>query len=161
VAGLEGPFDQLRAALGQHLDGDVVGDRVLLDDLADEVEVGLAGRGEPDLDLLVAHPDQQVEHPQLAGRAHRVDQRLVAVAQIDRAPQRGVLDHGVGPGAVGQPDLFHLIGEGPVAVYRHRGPALGVPRRLAGTRRPGGGGDGAGRDVRVDGVERRGMGVHD
>ena len=89
-ARLEGPLDQFGPALRQHLDGDVVGDGALGDDLADEVEVGLAGRREADLDLLVAHPDQQVEHAALAGRAHRVDQRLVAVAQVDRAPQRCV-----------------------------------------------------------------------
>jgi hypothetical protein len=34
-------------ALGQHLDRDVVGDQVVLDELADEVEVGLAGDGKP------------------------------------------------------------------------------------------------------------------
>ena len=33
-----------------------------------------------------------VEHAQLAGRVHRVDQRLVAVAQVDRAPQRRLVD---------------------------------------------------------------------
>jgi hypothetical protein len=46
--------------LREHLDGDVVGDQVLLDELADEVEVGLAGRREADLDLLVAHLYEQV-----------------------------------------------------------------------------------------------------
>ncbi len=86
---LEGALDQLVAGLGQHLDGDVVGDQVVLDELADEVEVGLAGGREADLDLLVAHPDQQLEHPPLAVGRHRVDQRLVAVAQVDRAPARG------------------------------------------------------------------------
>ena len=34
--------------------------------LADEVEVGLAGRGEADLDLLEPHLDEGVEHPALA-----------------------------------------------------------------------------------------------
>ena len=87
-------------ALRQHLDGDVVGYRALLDDLADEVEIGLAGRREADLDLLVAHAHQQVEHAALAGRAHRVDQRLVAVAQVHRTPHRRAVDDAVGPGAV-------------------------------------------------------------
>ena len=40
---LVGPLDELGAALGKHLDGDVLGDEVLLDQLADEVEVGLRG----------------------------------------------------------------------------------------------------------------------
>jgi hypothetical protein len=102
--GLEGPGDQLGPGLGQHLDADVGGDRVLLDDLADEVEVGLAGRREADLDLLEAHLDQQVEHAALASRGHRVDQGLVAVTQVDRAPLRGLGDDLAGPGAIGQVD---------------------------------------------------------
>jgi hypothetical protein len=50
----------------------------------DEVEVGLAGGGEADLDLLEAHPTSSWNIAACAG-VHRVDQRLVAVAQVDRA----------------------------------------------------------------------------
>ena len=53
--GLRGALDQVLAGLGQHRHRDVVGDLVALDQLPDEVEVGLAGRREADLDLLVAH----------------------------------------------------------------------------------------------------------
>ena len=73
-----------------------------VDQAADEVEVGLARRREPDLDLLVAHPHQQVEHGALAGRAHRVDQRLVAVAQVGGQPARRGGDRLAGPGPVRQ-----------------------------------------------------------
>ena len=90
------------AALHEHLDGDVVGDEVLFDELADEVEVGLAGRREPDLDLLEAHRDERLEHAQLAVRVHRVDERLVAVAEVDRAPQRRLLDLPARPRAIGE-----------------------------------------------------------
>ena len=51
---LEGALDQLGARLGQHLDRDVVGDQVLLDELADEIEIGLRRGREADLDLLEA-----------------------------------------------------------------------------------------------------------
>ena len=156
-ARLEGPLDQLGPALGQHLDGHVVGDRALLDDLADEVEVGLAGRREADLDLLVAHADQQVEHAALAGRAHRVDQGLVAVPQVDRAPHRGRLDDLVRPGAVGQGDRLDLFGERPVPVHGHRRGALGVPRGLAGVGCTRGGGDRAYRREGVDGMGVAGL----
>ena len=44
--------------------------------------------GKADLDFLVAHLHQQAEHAQLALRVHRLDQRLVAVAQVDAAPDR-------------------------------------------------------------------------
>ena len=90
--GVDRALDQVLARLGQHRDRDVLGDPVLLDQLADEGEVGLARGREADLDLLVAHLDEQLEHPQLAGRAHRVDQRLVAVAQVGREPARRLLD---------------------------------------------------------------------
>ncbi len=149
LTGGEGALDQLRPALREHLNGDVFGDGAVDDDLADEVEVGLAGRGEPDLDLLVAHAHQQLEHAALAGRAHRVDQCLVAVAQVDRAPQGSAVDDAVGPAAVGQLDGLDFFGEGPVAVHRHGRTALRVPRGLAGRGRAGG---------RVDGA-RRGIGV--
>ena len=116
--GLVGPLDQVFAGLGQHLDRDVVGDVVALDQLPDEVEVRLRCGGEADLDLLVAHPDQQVEHLQLAGRAHGIDQGLVAVAQVHGAPARGLGDDFVRPGAVRQ---FNgdLVLERDVAVDRH------------------------------------------
>ena len=86
--GLVGPLDQVFAGLGQHLDGDVVRDVAALDQLPDKVEVRLRRGGEADLDFLVAHPDQQLEHLQLAGRAHRIDQGLVAVTQVHCAPAR-------------------------------------------------------------------------
>jgi hypothetical protein len=63
---LERTVDQVLPALHQDLDRDVVGDHVLLDELPDEVVVGLAGGRESDLDLLVAHLHQQMEHAALA-----------------------------------------------------------------------------------------------
>ena len=113
---LVGAFDQLLTALREHLDRHVVGDQVLGDDLADEVEVGLAGGREADLDLLEAHPHDLFEHAHLAGRIHRVDERLVAVAQVDRAPQRRVVDDDVRPRAIVEDDRHRS----PVLVERHR-----------------------------------------
>ena len=112
---LDRALDQVLASLGEHRDPDVVGDTVFFDQLADEVEVGLAGGREADLDLLVAQPDQQLEHRVLAGRAHRVDQRLVAVPEIGRQPARRRGDGLGGPGAVGEVDGF----ERHVAMTRH------------------------------------------
>ncbi len=123
----EGAGDQLGTCLRQDLDPDVVRDGVLLDDLADEVEVGLRGRRETDLDFLVAHGHQQIEHAPLAIRCHRVDQRLVAVPQIHRAPQRGLGDDLRWPGAVREVDRS----ERRVAGERHRAGALPVESRLA------------------------------
>jgi hypothetical protein len=118
-------LDQVLASLGQHLDGDVLRDQVLVDELTDEVEVGLARRREPDLDLLVPHADEQLEHDALALRGHRVDESLVAVAQVDRAPAGSLGDALGRPRAIGDVDSDLLV-ERPVLVDRHRGRALGV-----------------------------------
>ena len=85
----ERAIDQVLAALHQHDDRDVVGDQVVVDQRAHEVEVGLRRRREADLDLLEAHLDQQLEQAALAVAVHRVDQRLVAVAEVDGDPLRG------------------------------------------------------------------------
>ena len=100
--GLERAVDQFVTGLGEHLDGDVVGDQILFDELAAEVEVGLGGCREAHLDLAEAHVDEVVVHALLAGDVHRVDEGLVAVAQVDRAPQRRLGDPPVRPGPVGE-----------------------------------------------------------
>ena len=46
--------------------------------------------------------NKHVEHPALARRVHGLDQRLVAVAQIDAAPDRRPLDDLRGPTAINQ-----------------------------------------------------------
>ena len=99
---LVGAVDQLGPALDQHLDRHVVGNEVLLDEEAHEVVVGLGGRREPDLDLLEAHLHERLEHAALAGRIHRVDEGLVAVPQVDRAPARRLRELSTGPGPVRQ-----------------------------------------------------------
>ena len=116
-----GPLDELGAALGEHLDSDVVGDEVLFDQLAHEVEVGLAGRGEADLDLLEAHLHDRLEHAPLPDGVHRLDEGLVAVPEVDGAPEGSLLDPLVRPGAVFQ----HEGEERAVLLERH---LLGVRR---------------------------------
>ena len=99
---LERALDQRLARLREHLHGDVVGNEVLLDQLAREIEIRLRRGRKPDLDFLVAQLDQQPEHAQLALGVHRLDQRLVAVAQVDAAPHRRLGDHARRPRAVAQ-----------------------------------------------------------
>ena len=110
---LDGALDQVLPGLGQHRNADVLRDLAALDELADEVEVGLARAREADLDLLVTHLDQQVEHGPLAGGGHRVDQRLVAVAQVRGEPARRGGHDLVRPGAVGE--VYRLERDVPVA----------------------------------------------
>ncbi len=78
--------DQLFARLGQHDDGHVVGDALLVDQHAHKVEVGLRGRREAHFDLLDADFDEHLEETQFLLRTHRLDQGLVAVAQVGAHP---------------------------------------------------------------------------
>src|SRR6266436_2135868 len=69
------------------------------------------------LDLLETELDQKVEHAALAVWSHRLDQGLVAVAQIDAAPLRRTVDDARRPAAVGQGDRR----KGAVFVNGHNG----------------------------------------
>ena len=102
--GGEGLADELLSRLGEHLHEHAVRDVAAVDEQPEEIELDLGGRGETDLDLLEADLDQQPEHLQLLLQVHRLDEGLVAVAQIDAAPHRRPVDDPVRPGAVRQPD---------------------------------------------------------
>ncbi len=82
----EGALDQFLARLGQHLDADVVGHQVILDQGPAEIVVNLTGGRETHLDFLIAELHQQLEKALLLSHVHRLDQRLVAVAQVHRRP---------------------------------------------------------------------------
>ena len=106
VNGLKGLADQVLSGLHQHLDGHVVGDVVPVDEGPEKLILRLRGGGEPHLDLLHADVHQGVEQLQLFLHVHGVNQRLVAVPEIYRAPDGGRHQLLVGPGA-----LFHLEGD--------------------------------------------------
>src|SRR5262249_50704804 len=95
-------LDQLLTALREHLDGHVLGDEILLDQQAHEVIVGLAGRWKTDFNLLEPYLHKDLKHAPLALDIHGVDERLVAITQVHRAPQRRLLEAAIGPGAVVQ-----------------------------------------------------------
>ena len=84
--------DDVVARLGEHLNGDVLGNHVVLDQRACEFEFGLAGSGEANLDLLEADGYELLPKLQLLFQAHGDDQGLVAVAQVNAAPFGRMLD---------------------------------------------------------------------
>jgi hypothetical protein len=122
-------LDQILARLGQHLDDDVVGDAAVADQALDEVELGGACSGEADFDLLEADFHQQVKEARLLFGAHRIDQRLVAVAQVGREPARRLRDRARGPLAVGQVDgLERSVLDRGIFQHGHDGISLGILR---------------------------------
>ena len=100
LQGIEGPLDQLRTSLGQHLNGHVIGNALLFHQITHEVEVRLRGGRETHLNLLEAHFQQQIEHRLLLGDRHRLDQRLITIAQIHAAPARRLGNDLIRPGAI-------------------------------------------------------------
>ena len=143
----ERSLDQILARLGQHLHQHVFRDAPAIDQPADEIVLGRPGGGEADLDLLEPDLEQEIEEAGLLLRAHRIDQRLVAVAQIGRQPARGLGDSAARPLPVGQGDL----GEGTVLdrrIVQHghdrlsgclwrRCSAVAVPLQMGGSGSPG------------------------
>ena len=97
----KGAFDQIGPRLGQHLDGDVVGNAFFLDELAHEVEVRVRGRWESNFDFLQAHGDQLFEEAQFARGVHRFDQGLVAVAHVGAHPDGRRIQAARRPGPFG------------------------------------------------------------
>ena len=98
---------------------------------------GWEADGKPDLDLLEADVDQGVEQRQLALRVHRVDEGLVAVAQVDAGPTRRPGELAVRPGAIvehqghvravlaeGHGGRGHRAGPGELPAGRGRSPLL-------------------------------------
>ncbi len=124
VAGALQRFDravnQLRARLTQHLDRHVWRNAIFVDDAPDEIEVGLRSGRKAHFDFGEADFQQQVPHLQLFIDVHRIDERLVAVAQIDAAPARRLGDDAARPLPILQLDR----GECAVLVIRH--PTRGI-----------------------------------
>ena len=110
--------NQVLARLGEHDDGHVVRNELALDQHADEIVIGFRSAREADLNLLEAHGNQQIPEAQLTLGIHRVDQRLVAVTQIDGAPARGAAQLLVRPRALRELER-HLLVVGDVLVVRH------------------------------------------
>ena len=78
--GFHGARDQVFPALTQHLDRDIIGNPVFVDQTADEVEFDLGSGRKSDFDLLEADPDEHVEVLDFLIDIHRDGERLIAVA---------------------------------------------------------------------------------
>src|SRR6056300_815769 len=77
---------QVFTALGQHLYFDIVRNTAGANQSLNEVELGRTGARETDFDFLDPDSDQFIEKAVFLYRIHRVNDRLIAVAQIGRKP---------------------------------------------------------------------------
>ena len=106
--GFEGLFNQMFPGLNQHLDGHIVRDVPPLDQFPANLILRLAGGGKPNFNFFYADVHQCVEIFQFLSQIHGVYQRLIAVTQIDGAPDGSLGDDPVGPGTA--PDRLRLKG---------------------------------------------------
>ena len=96
---LKGLPDEVFPGLDQHLDGHVARNVAALDELPADFVFRLAGGREANFNLLHADVHQRVEILQLLRQVHGVNQRLVSVPQVHRAPNRGFGNLPVRPSA--------------------------------------------------------------
>ncbi len=94
------------ARLDKDLDGHVIGDHVVFDDVTDEVEIRIRRGGETNFDLFEADGEQVSEESGFLVAVHGLDQGLIAITQIHGTPDRRLVDCLCGPGAVRQVDLL-------------------------------------------------------
>ena len=87
--------------MAQDLDRDILGDAVLFDQAATEIELDLGGGRKADLDLFEANTQEHVEILELLFDAHGLGEGLIAIAEIDAAPDRSLGERAVGPLAIG------------------------------------------------------------
>ena len=120
-------FNQLGSALNQYLNSDIIRNQVFLNNLTNEIKVRLARCRESNFNFFEAHVDKSFEHAHFAFWVHGVDQGLVAVAQVNTAPQRCLCDGCIRPGAISKNNrnVRRVLGEGHLfwchILWRHCG----------------------------------------
>ena len=80
--------DDVFTRLRQNLYGHIIGNEVVLHQTAQELILRIRCRREADFDLLEPNAHEEIKEGKLLIEAHRNDECLIAVAQIDRAPER-------------------------------------------------------------------------
>ena len=89
---LKGLLNDMLPRLGQHLDGHILRNHVPLYKFSHKTVLCFRSRRKSHLDLLKAHLHQHPEKLQLLLQAHRLNQRLIPVPQINAAPDGRLLD---------------------------------------------------------------------
>lgn len=97
-------FDQILPCLNEALDGHIIGDAVFFDESAVEAEFGIRGGGKADLDLLETAFHQRIKHIELLRDIHRHSKSLIAITEIDTAPDGRFRDGLGGPATIRQRD---------------------------------------------------------
>src|ERR1700722_2096668 len=94
---LTAALHQFLAALAKDLNGDVRRNAPFVDQAATEIELDLGSGRESDFDLFKADLRQHLEKAKFFVPIHRLGQGLIAVSEVDTAPDGGPVDNPVGP----------------------------------------------------------------
>ena len=124
---VQGGLDQVFPGLGEHLDRHVLGHRIRLDQLTQKFPLTSRRGGKAHLDLAKAHRHQGIEEPALGLGPHGLTQGLVAIAQVNAAPERRGRQALVRPATIGQ--IHGRIGTVGIRPHPGRG---SLPGRLGG-----------------------------
>ena len=93
--------NQMLPRLGQNTDRHIVGNQPFFNQITAKGKLRITRTRKTDLDLFKTHLNQKVEKTYFLLNIHRVDQRLVSVAQIDRTPHRHLSNLSIRPFSVG------------------------------------------------------------
>ena len=98
----EGAANKGLPCLCEHLDRHVVRDQILVNKPAKKIVLDLRSRGEADFNFLEPDLHQCFKHLEFARNVHGFDQCLIAIAQINTAPDGRLGQDGIWPGTVAQ-----------------------------------------------------------
>ena len=93
-------INQMLSCLRQHLDCYIVRNMAPINKFAKEIKISVRGRGKPHLNFFEAHFNKHFEHTHFTHGIHRLNQRLIAITQINRTPGWCFIDGLRWPGAV-------------------------------------------------------------
>ena len=104
--GVKGLADQMFPGLHQYLNGHIVRDVSAFDEFPADFIFGFRSGGKTHLDLLESHIAQGLEKLQFLFHIHGIHQCLIAIPQVNAAPNGRLVNHAVRPLTVGQMNLL-------------------------------------------------------
>ena len=102
--GFAAAFHQFFPTLAKDLDRHVRWNPPLINEATAEIELDLGSRRESDFDLFETDLRQHLKEAEFFRDIHRLSQGLIAVPEVDTAPDGRSFDHAVGPLSIGEKD---------------------------------------------------------
>ena len=88
----KGLLNDMLSGLGQHLNGDILGNHIALNQCTDKIVLCIGGGREAHFNLLKSDLNQHLKERQLVLQAHGINQCLITVTQVYTTPDRCLLN---------------------------------------------------------------------